>query len=1190
MNLDAMRLTDAQRESIAHVNGPLLLCAGAGSGKTFTLQQRIAYALSPESGPAVGSIDEILAITFTDKAASEIKSRVRSALRSEGMVDQALRVDSAWISTIHGMCGRILREHALELGLDPGFRMLDADRESELRTGAISTVLARCDEEGGRFDALFAEYGAAGSTKSVSTLVNCLLTQASSLSGGLDAIEFLPVSPASPVVMASKILDACEDALVCQPTDAQRAALEYTAGLMCDFLEGDAVAKGKRSQAAWEDLERVLCLAERPNLSGKKAKEAIRVMLTALDEAFLELNLARGGAFAVQLKELAYLVDAEYARLKAQERAIDMGDMLRLALRALDEHPSIAKQYRERFKLIMVDEFQDTNQLQIDMIERICGQAKPNLCTVGDSQQSIYRFLGADVNVYMKHKRDMASAEVGAKCLELSKNFRSHADVLAFVRRVCARPGFFVEKFLDLEPGRDEDAVRRKGKHFKGAGPRISVQFTTYSQKGAGKAAAKRCEAEGVARWFSELREAGHGPGEMVVLLGATTHADVYAQALRDAGFSCVVAGGSGFYAAPEVKLVARALRALANPRDTEAAYALLSSEILSLSADDLLLLATRWPSEGHEADVPKRCELYEKLVSEKEIEGASPRLEFARQVLVRAWRSLGKAAPSRVLRGLLVDSGYLSRKSHEGADGQAQVANVLKAVRIIEGIEEQAGLDMARVARKFEGLSAEKEKLGALAGDASDSVRIMTVHSSKGLEFPIVAVADCYSVAEKGERLEMMVADGRAWASLMPSESEVASTVPAAHHFLKRMLDSADEMGEAFAFELSRGTDGESRVGVLRTRPSAAELKAALMAYRFEEALHEKRRLFYVAATRASEAMMVACTARVGKDSLALEPVQEDVASALFGVSGLPEGDCIIEYEDGYRSEPGGRVSTRLWPLAFTRIDADACVRLEQNPERSEQEDFPLKEAEEGRKVAYPLLSEPVERDLKVVEDRACGLFSYTSISAMEKAVPMRRQADEGVRLPVDADKATDFGIAFHRLAQLDALAGEEVARAAIGRTARLFGLGDEARLAAALELWLASEVRTRARLYAHVIPELPFCVAAEGPVWLEGCIGAADALPAGEGLTHFEGAIDLFCSDAMAGSGGRAFIVDYKTGGSPAETPEELYEKHLLQAQSYAYAAKEAGFVEVELAFVRVEQPDPENPGQPQVVTYRF
>ena len=117
--MDLSTLMPQQLQIVKTLDRPLFVSAGAGSGKTFTLTRRIVYALSPESGPFVEHLDQVLAITFTKDAAAEIRDRVRRALIEEGMDEEALTVDDAWISTIHGMCSRILRAHALELGIDP---------------------------------------------------------------------------------------------------------------------------------------------------------------------------------------------------------------------------------------------------------------------------------------------------------------------------------------------------------------------------------------------------------------------------------------------------------------------------------------------------------------------------------------------------------------------------------------------------------------------------------------------------------------------------------------------------------------------------------------------------------------------------------------------------------------------------------------------------------------------------------------------------------------------------------------------------------------------------------------------------------------------------------------------------------------------------------------------------------------
>lgn len=201
------------------------------------------------------------------------------------------------------------------------------------------------------------------------------------------------------------------------------------------------------------------------------------------------------------------------------------------------------------------------------------------------------------------------------------------------------------------------------------------------------------------------------------------------------------------------------------------------------------------------------------------------------------------------------------------------------------------------------------------------------------------------------------------------------------------------------------------------------------------------------------------------------------------------------------------------------------------------------------------------------------------------------------------DADSATDFGSALHRLAQLAALRGDDAARAHLDAACRTYGVGDRARLAAALERWLGSAAHARAQAYAHREPEFPF------------------ALPVADGV--LEGEIDLLCfdeppvpqSDALSGRGAAsrfasgnaaqpagvpqsassaaprtAFIVDYKTGGSPAETDEQLRDKHRLQGQCYAFAVLSAGFEAVDIAFVRVERDDPAGIDALQQVAYAY
>ena len=287
-------------------------------------------------------------------------------------------------------------------------------------------------------------------------------------------------------------------------------------------------------------------------------------------------------------EQLATLIDVAksvadaFARRKREAGLLDNNDLLAFASRAFRDHPAIQAAYADRFKLVMVDEFQDTDQLQVDMIKRMAGEGFSRMCTVGDAQQSIYRFRGADVSVYRRHLEDVRRRNPEG-IIELPDNFRSHGDVLALCDRIFEQPQVFGAEFMSLAPGRAESKVKRP---FLPDGPRVQVQVTVTPSRGVASADAAAVAARRVAKSFSGFAAAGHRPGDMVVLLGGMGRANVYAEALRAEGLPCVVAGGSIFNRAPEVALMVRLAQAIANPKWTTALFEVLSSELFALSAD----------------------------------------------------------------------------------------------------------------------------------------------------------------------------------------------------------------------------------------------------------------------------------------------------------------------------------------------------------------------------------------------------------------------------------------------------------------------------------------------------------------------------------------------------------------------------------------------------------------------------
>ncbi len=432
--MDLSTLMPQQLQIVKTLDRPLFVSAGAGSGKTFTLTRRIVYALSPESGPFVEHLDQVLAITFTKDAAAEIRDRVRRALIDEGMDEEALTVDDAWISTIHGMCSRILRAHALELGIDPEFTVLtDTD---ELIDQAVEHVLARATapdaapELAASLKALYAWYpmagegGSFGAGTTIKGLVRELLELSSQLPGGMDDVRV-----ARGQADTSALADAYRAAL-----GASKAATEKAQMAL------DAIDAFEASGKTMADAARLMMSCTMPRASKAFPKEQVELLKAEAADAFISIVLACGGPALDALVGLARSVEVEYRALKAAQSALDNNDLLRIAYEALRDYPAIRAAYEGRFKMVMIDEFQDTDQMQVDLIRYLTGAGERALCTVGDAQQSIYRFRGAEVEVFRRQERKVGSSvasETTAAPMSPPANSSSSCATSAAMTRCC---------------------------------------------------------------------------------------------------------------------------------------------------------------------------------------------------------------------------------------------------------------------------------------------------------------------------------------------------------------------------------------------------------------------------------------------------------------------------------------------------------------------------------------------------------------------------------------------------------------------------------------------------------------------------------------------------------------------------------------------------------------------------------
>lgn len=1208
--MDFSTLMPQQLQVVKTLDRPLFVSAGAGSGKTFTLTRRIVYALSPESGPFVEHLDQVLAITFTKDAAAEIRDRVRRALIEEGMDEEALTVDDAWISTIHGMCSRILRAHALELGIDPEFTVLtDTD---ELMDQAVEHVLGRATapdvapELAASLKTLYAWYpmagegGPFGAGTTIKGLVRDLLELSSQLPGGMDDVRV-----ARGQADTSALADAYRAALGTSKATTEKAQVAL-----------DAIDAFEASGKTMEDAARLMMSCSMPRASKAFPKEQVELLKAEAADAFINIVLACGGPALDALVGLARAVEAEYRALKADQSALDNNDLLRMAYEALRDYPAIRAAYEGRFKMVMIDEFQDTDQMQVDLIRYLTGAGERALCTVGDAQQSIYRFRGAEVEVFRRQERKVGSSAApetavasdapAGELVKLVRNFRSHDEVLRYVARVFdGDTGGLMQGFLDLEPSDDrEDKLKAKASRRQA----IFVAGGSTQERTQAKARA-------IAERFQALVKAGQPQGDMVLLLGRMTNADVYAQAFRDQGLDCVIAGGSVFAQAAEVQTVRALVCALANPADTaQGLMPLLASPMFALGAQEFLALATKLDEQTGETS---RRNIDAGIMSDSDVPGLQglPLVTRAREVLRYALRRVGRDSFAAVARDVVNASGWFVRLAQRGPEGKAIAANVLKALDAVAEAETELGNSPRSIALAFDRFLAGKEAPGALNEEGDGAVRIMTVHASKGLEYPVVAVAECFGVRKSSGAAQMGRVEGGAQVVALPARFDGVKLADGT--FVK-----GDDVKKQFehAFK-GKGTSlwlpPELMEDVCATG-SPAEAFARLRNDDLQLSLEERARLLYVAMTRARELVILAMDAGVnrGKVTAPTFDVETDLTYDVLrrilptDALGMPQLDADRLVFDN--SQPGDYELISLADFTFGEqaFEANASLDVEGRLVRGDTD-----AADNAARSTVPGPADPKPDSFELVYPQAAGVrmgicpypmrdsYSYSSIAAAlhaetedraaEAHVPMDEAGDDaesdGSEM-TDADVAAvepagnpmALGSAFHAACQwliemgADALPAERV-----DALARLWCLTPEQRerFDVALNRWLKSAVR--ADLLAWP------CVRAEVPFFSLGC---EDEDIARYGA-YAEGAIDALATNPADSS--CALVIDYKTGGAPDETPEQLQEKHALQARVYSDVLHKAGFEAVTVKFVRVEQPDPTifvEPAEPQVVTYNF
>lgn len=771
-------LTQNQKTAIQTLDRDVCVSAGAGSGKTGVLVERYVHIVLETKYQRLpphlqATPDRILVITFTDKATREMKNRIIKRFRDLKLTEERRQIETAYVSTIHGFCARLLQENPFEAAVDPQFQVLDEIQSARLLRQIGERTLDRLVQENNvdvqelLMAAQMERHHHPHSPDPTTALASSLETILAKLRHAGYTMEDLQKACQEGVSGISKRNSTLVQAFLL-PLHAELSACQSALNALIQGMTGTASSS---FASILETLNELFPLLQEPldllpklSALGQQLKKTRRTAEThpkASSLASLMYRLQQVCQQAQQLykctKEaeelsakhghcfLSLLVSVwqEYEREKTQHGSLDMEDLQTRAIALLQNHPYVRHRYQNHFRHLLLDEFQDTNTLQMRIVELLHkeNQTACNvLFVVGDVLQSIYGFRNAEPQLFLHVVQQLKKADQGHH-IALADNFRSRPEILGLVNQVFQKLWEHNELFIPLASAAsfDDKTV-----------PSIEIMLSNSLHRDEYLLK----EAEAIAKRIREMVEnkdialtahsdPRHGEPlqwrDVAVLFRGLTRVALYEEAFARQGVPFyVVGGGRGYYARREVRDLLQTLIYITSPFDDMALLTSLRSPFVGLRLDPILKLfqlSEETKSRSLHALLPQLLNA-ETLTSEE-------RQRLLRFVnITEALRAQqDRMPPGQILERLITQTNYdiclLVRTA-----GRRRLANMRKLLQMAYA-DTRPGLE------PFIRRLQETEKLSPREGDApteeeeSDVVRFLTIHGAKGLEFPVVFLAD---------------------------------------------------------------------------------------------------------------------------------------------------------------------------------------------------------------------------------------------------------------------------------------------------------------------------------------------------------------------------------------------------------------------------------------------------------------
>ncbi|MCK4538343.1 MAG: UvrD-helicase domain-containing protein [Candidatus Krumholzibacteria bacterium] len=1096
---------EARLRAVSDLDSSLCLEAGAGTGKTTLLVDRYLSIIG--QGRALPG--QIVAITFTEKAAAEMKSRLRREIdsriaslgrddvSSERFREARSHLESAHISTIHAFASSLLRENPVEAGIDPGFGLLDDIEGEMLLDECWNTFLSRPHE--GAEDIIRSWYMAGGRVDNLRDLaMHFYYGRGNEALSGIfeDAAgnisEHVPVDTSvseqtkvDTVVLPESLADLVEESI---------SRLKLLLESSCDDRDDKgAVLIGKFSgeAALMEGLEGefreefALCLAI-PKPKGNKSNWDPKTACDEQKKIFRDMAAAQSAARTARMEKLAPALNewlAGFVSLveerKREQSLMDFDDLL-IKARLLLRDGGLLEELRRRYRFFLVDEFQDTDPLQAEIImllscspgSREIAPGPGRLFIVGDPKQSIYRFRNADVEIYEKVKRKFIEAKA---YLKITQNFRSLPGITEWVNRAFS---LIINKPADgcYQPDYEPVYAFREGD----ATAVISLELDPVTEKAED---VRKAESDSMSRFIYGLIDSERTVmdpvtrksrrirfGDIAVLYRGTTGIEHYEDGLRRAQIPYMVEGGKLYFTRQEVRDLASALWAIEDPGDSLALVSTLRSGMFGFSDEELLL----FKADGG-------CFDYSRPGITDGSSHGDMLAAFRLLSSLHAGRNM--VGPAGTLADLMRETKYVESSLLQ-PHGRQRVMNIRKAAQ--RAREFERGCHSFRFFARW---MRDQEKLGVAEGESSliddgnDAVRLLTIHKSKGLQFPVVIMVNLMQTPRPPGRLLRTKSGGAAFS-----------------------------LGNGWqTLDYDRAVEDEK----VRDRAESA-------------------RMLYVAATRAGELLVIPRTFKKNSlyemisDAVTMNVVEREDTGAVIPAGGDP-GD-VLSLDASLLESADGRTRPE--------IEKDPAGGL--------------------RKIASSWKVWREEKDRKIFSASSCPV--RISPSGLKAGVPGRKPEERfaegphgdaaGGGVPGGESRALFIGNVFHRIMEIADLSSVDGTCSSIGGLLEGSGYEDAyPEIEKMVKNTLALDPMIRAAGASRVFREMPFSF----PVYARNAVEqSAEEQPIG----FAGGRVDLLFQDE-----GGWTLIDFKTDDVAPDAVESRMSSYMNQGGVYALALAKAG-----------------------------